>query len=643
MTKVIVAGPASTVFVESPHGSVLVEGGGGPVFVGTRSDLDALRWRGVLLDPASFGAPLDGYVPRFDADLDRWVADSPGSLSTVIWDNVTDKPSTFPPSAHTHPWSDLSSFVGSSLAQLATRNYSDLQGIPATFAPSAHVHAAGDITSGTFADARIAASNVTQHQAALAIAWGQLTGVPSTFTPAAHTHPWSDIDDFTGSDLADLETRDYSDLQNIPATFAPAAHTHPLADLTGFGADGGYIRSNGAAWVRVAGLAWADVSGAPAFALDADLDAHVADTANPHAVTKAQVGLGNVENTALSTWAGSTNITTLGTIATGVWNATAIAWAKVDKTGSSLADLATRSASDLTSGNLPYAQLPTGSGNWDTGAGTAITITQSLTVAGQVLIGTNDTFRTNEALYINSANASTIRRDNASVNTTLLGLMNGNTTNGNAVNIDALFITSDTAALKGAGSLRYVITDHTATGATAYFAIVTRQANVNAERLRVSGAGIGMAAAQKFYFDGVTLAGDTFLTESSANVLDASVGGTVFRWTTTALGLSVNDSAALGTATLSWSDLFLASGAVINYANGDYTVTHSAGLLTTSGKLKVGGNFAANGATPAAAPDYTVTNPTTNRALDVTGATLAQGMQVLGTVISDLIAMGLYQ
>lgn len=35
-------------------------------------------------------------------------------------------------------------------------------------------------------------------------------------------------------------------------------------------------------------------------------------------VTKGDVGLGAVENTALSTWAGSTNITTLGTIAAGI-------------------------------------------------------------------------------------------------------------------------------------------------------------------------------------------------------------------------------------------------------------------------------------------------------------------------------------
>lgn len=48
-------------------------------------------------------------------------------------------------------------------------------------------------------------------------------------------------------------------------------------------------------------------------------------TGNPHNVTKSDVGLGSVENTALSTWAGTTNITTLGTIATGVWQGTAIA------------------------------------------------------------------------------------------------------------------------------------------------------------------------------------------------------------------------------------------------------------------------------------------------------------------------------
>ena len=39
---------------------------------------------------------------------------------------------------------------------------------------------------------------------------------------------------------------------------------------------------------------------------------------------KAMLTITNVENTSLSTWAGTTNITTLGTIATGTWNGTAI-------------------------------------------------------------------------------------------------------------------------------------------------------------------------------------------------------------------------------------------------------------------------------------------------------------------------------
>jgi hypothetical protein len=43
------------------------------------------------------------------------------------------------------------------------------------------------------------------------------------------------------------------------------------------------------------------------------------------AITKSSIGLGNVENTALSTWAGSTNVTTLGTVSTGTWSAGTIA------------------------------------------------------------------------------------------------------------------------------------------------------------------------------------------------------------------------------------------------------------------------------------------------------------------------------
>jgi hypothetical protein len=44
-----------------------------------------------------------------------------------------------------------------------------------------------------------------------------------------------------------------------------------------------------------------------------------------------------------------------------------------------------------------------------------------------------------------------------------------------------------------------------------------------------------------------------------------------------------NDGAALGTTALQWSDLFLATGAVINWNNGDVLATHSANLLAFTG------------------------------------------------------------
>lgn len=96
------------------------------------------------------------------------------------------------------------------------------------------------------------------------------------------------------------------------------------------------------------------------------------------AQVKGDIGLGNVENTALSTWAGSSNITTLGTIGTGTWNATTIA---VNKGGTGQTSYVNGELliGNSTGNSLTKATLT---------QGTAIDITNG---NGSITIGHNDT------------------------------------------------------------------------------------------------------------------------------------------------------------------------------------------------------------------------------------------------------------
>lgn len=84
---------------------------------------------------------------------------------------------------------------------------------------------------------------------------------------------------------------------------------------------------------------------------------------NSAAAVRSDIGLGNVENTAVSTWAGSANITTLGTVTNGTWNASTIATTRggtgLTSFNSGGAVYAT-STSALTTGTLPVASGGTG-------------------------------------------------------------------------------------------------------------------------------------------------------------------------------------------------------------------------------------------------------------------------------------------
>lgn len=59
-----------------------------------------------------------------------------------------------------------------------------------------------------------------------------------------------------------------------------------------------------------------------------------------------------------------------------------------------------------------------------------------------------------------------------------------------------------------------------------------------------------------------------------------------------------NDAGVLGSATVAWSDLFLASGAVLNFNNGDVTIAHSSNALTGAGGQLLWGYNGAAGTAP---------------------------------------------
>ena len=77
---------------------------------------------------------------------------------------------------------------------------------------------------------------------------------------------------------------------------------------------------------------------------------------------------------------------------------------------------------------------------------------------------------------------------------------------------------------------------------------------------------------------------DTSITADTDDTIHIKIAGSdELTLTTTAIAPSTSDGQALGTSSLMFSDLFLASGSVLNFNNGDVTLTHSSNLLTLDG------------------------------------------------------------
>jgi hypothetical protein len=76
---------------------------------------------------------------------------------------------------------------------------------------------------------------------------------------------------------------------------------------------------------------------------------------------------------------------------------------------------------------------------------------------------------------------------------------------------------------------------------------------------------------------------DKFTVDKTGNVVTAGTITASGITTGAAMAPLANDGAALGSAALSWSDLYLASGGVINWLAGDVTISHASNLLSFAG------------------------------------------------------------
>jgi len=133
-----------------------------------------------------------------------------------VWVLTSVSPITWEPVASVTVAAHASTHENGGIDEINVSGLSGILADPQT--PAVHTHAANEIVSGTFADARIAQSNVTQHEAALSITESQITDI----SPANTAPPTTALG---GPSV----------LGSVSTEFAREDHTHGLATGTAVG------------------------------------------------------------------------------------------------------------------------------------------------------------------------------------------------------------------------------------------------------------------------------------------------------------------------------------------------------------------------------------------------------------------------
>ncbi len=141
---------------------------------------------------------------------------------------------------------------------------------------------------------------------------------------------------------------------------------------------------------------------------------------------------------------------------------------------------------------------------------------------------------------------------------------------------------------------------------------------------------IASGTTTRILYDNAGVLGEYTLTGSGTVVVMATAPTFATSITTPSVLATANDSGALGASGTAFADLFLASGAVINFSAGNVTLTHSSGILTqNAGELRI---TSANVGTNAdSVPTLSSTSTLTNKTLT---APVIGGVAVLADAAS---------
>lgn len=176
------------------------------------------------------------------------------------WSDVSGKPSTFPPSAHSHSWDDVTGKPVEFPPSAHSHSWADVTGKPAVIAAGADQAAARAAIGAGTSSLAIGTTASTAKAGNYAPTWAQVTSKPTTFAPAAHAHAIVDVTGLQG----ELDGK------------AASAHSHAwdaITDKPGFIAAG----ATAAAARTAIGLGTASTQATGAFATAAQ--GALADTA----------------------------------------------------------------------------------------------------------------------------------------------------------------------------------------------------------------------------------------------------------------------------------------------------------------------------------------------------------------------------